>query len=76
MSMRKDFQEKTDGVMGLPTLLTVKGACKALSISRTRLYQLMQSRDIVAKKLGGRTYIPKSNIEIFIENMQEFKPRK
>ena len=46
-------------------------ACKALSIGRTKLYQLLNSGQIKALALGGRTVIQRAEIERFVGSLPQ-----
>lgn len=46
-------------------------ACKALSIGRTKLYELLNSGQIKALALGGRTVIPCAELERFVGSLPQ-----
>lgn len=47
--------------------LTVEETAKELRISRATLYILMKNKRIRVAKIGGRTYIDRTDLEDFIE---------
>lgn len=56
-----DFQRNNE-----PLAYSVKGACSALSIGRTLLYELIAKGKIETRKVGGRTLIPAASIHRFL----------
>jgi excisionase family DNA binding protein len=48
--------------------LSIKDAAKRLSISRSRLYELLSTGLIAARKIGRRTVILESEISRFLES--------
>lgn len=53
--------------------LTIKQACKVSGIGKTKLYELINSGALPAKKLGKSTFILKSDLENFLTNLEEYK---
>ncbi len=49
-----------------PLLLTVADACKRSALSRSRLYLLLQSGEVRAKKLGKRCLIVTESLDSFV----------
>lgn len=52
-------------------LLSIKDACRFLSIGRTTLYALLKEEKIKARKLGKRTLIPHEEIISFINDLPQ-----
>ena len=50
-------------------LVTVPDALYELSISRTRLYELIATGDLVAVKIGQRTLITQQSISSFVDRL-------
>lgn len=55
------------------TLLNITEACEKLRIGRTRLYQILNTGQIKAVRMGKRTFIPAVAIDEFINGLQPFK---
>lgn len=55
------------------TLLNIPEACEKLRVGRTRLYQILNSGQIKAVRIGKKTLIPSASIEDFINRLQPFK---
>lgn len=47
----------------------VPALCAAIGISRSGIDKLLQTGALPARKLGGRTIILKSDLEIFLKNL-------
>ncbi len=54
---------------------TIQEACEALRIGRTKLYELIGQRKIKAVALGGKTLIPRSEIEAFLGALPSIQVR-
>jgi excisionase family DNA binding protein len=52
-------------------LYSVKEACSALSMSRTKLYELIQSGSIRAVKNGVRTFVHIDELQRFAASLPE-----
>lgn len=52
-------------------LLKVNESAAALGITRSRLYQLMQSGELKHVKLGRSTLIPREELESFVARLRE-----
>ena len=48
-------------------LLTVDEAAEALALSRSTIYRLLKSGDLVATRIGTATRIPKSSLDRFVD---------
>ena len=48
---------------------TPREACDALRIGRTKLYELFASGDLKAVALGGKTLIPRDELENFMASL-------
>lgn len=52
---------------GAPLTYSVNEACRVSSLGRTRLYQLIASGRLEARKLGRRTLIPARSLHKLLE---------
>lgn len=52
--------------------LSIEETITATGIGRTKLYQLIGSGALKAKKIGARTIILKSDLEEFLKNLQSY----
>ena len=50
-----------------PLAYSIADACRASSIGRTRLYQLIGEGRLEARKIGKRTLIPAASLRALIE---------
>ena len=48
-------------------LLTVDEVAEALALSRSTIYRLLKSGDLVATRIGTATRIPESSLRRFVE---------
>jgi excisionase family DNA binding protein len=53
-----------------PLLYTIPEAATALRISRTKLYELLDSGDVESVYIGRSRKIPAEALRIFIENLR------
>jgi len=53
------------------TLLSTEEASKILSISRQTLYKLVESREVVGRKVGGQYKFPSNILEDYLERKDE-----
>jgi excisionase family DNA binding protein len=51
-----------------PLVLGVKDAATFVGLSRSRLYELINSHQIDARKLGHRTVVPVASLKAFVAN--------
>jgi excisionase family DNA binding protein len=49
-------------------------AASLLSISRSRLYELIATGEIRARKSGGATLIERAELERYVDSLPEYKP--
>lgn len=61
-----------DDADSIERAFTVPEAAERLGASRSRLYTLIQSGQIVAHKLGRRTVIRQSEIVRFLDTLPEY----
>ena len=54
---------------------TPREACEALCIGRTKLYELIGARKLKAVALGGKTLIPRAEIEQFLSQLPSIQVR-
>ncbi len=52
--------------------LSVEEACAATGLGRTKLYQLINSGELKAHKIGKRTIILKDDLDTFLSNLQSY----
>lgn len=50
-------------------LVSVQEALYQLSISRSRLYDLLAAGDLTAVKIGNRTYITQQSVRDFVDRL-------
>lgn len=50
-----------------PIALGVKDAAAFIGLSKSRLYELIATGDIEARKLGHRTVVPTASLRAFVE---------
>ena len=46
---------------------SIKGACAATSLSRSRIYELLRDKKLESRKIGKRTVIPASSLHRLLE---------
>lgn len=51
----------------IPLTHQVSEACRRLAVGKTALYALIKSGEIRSIKVGGRTLIPESELQGFVE---------
>jgi excisionase family DNA binding protein len=49
-----------------PLVLGVKDAAAFIGLSRSRLYELIEAREIEARKLGARTVVPIASLKAVV----------
>lgn len=54
-------------------LLTIPEACETLKLGRTRLYTLISSGEITARKVGKKTLIEKSELERWVSSLPSYQ---
>lgn len=52
-------------------LLSIEDAAKGLGIGRTKLYQLVQQREIELVKIGSKSLITTSSLEALVSKLSE-----
>ncbi|MBK6896180.1 MAG: helix-turn-helix domain-containing protein [Alphaproteobacteria bacterium] len=52
--------------------LSIEEARAATGLGRTKLYQLINSGELKARKIGKRTIILKEDLEDFLNNLQPY----
>lgn len=55
-------------------LLSIEQARESLGVGKTTLYKLIGEKKIKAKKIGKRTVILKSDLENFLNSLEDYKP--
>lgn len=58
--------------IGMQLALSIKEATAATGIGRTKLYQLINSGEIKARKMGKKTIILKDDLESFLSNLEVY----
>jgi excisionase family DNA binding protein len=51
--------------------LSIPDAAKAAGISRSKLYELIEDKELRSLKIGGRRLIMRSDLEAFLEAARE-----
>jgi len=54
--------------------LSIEEAATAMSIGKTKLYELINSGQIKARKIGIRTIILKADLDTFLFNLENYSP--
>lgn len=52
--------------------LSIEEARAAIGLGRTKIYQLINSGELKARKIGKRTVILKEDLEAFLSNLQPY----
>lgn len=52
--------------------LSIEETCSATRIGKTKIYQLINSGELKAHKIGKRTIILKQDLEAFLNNLQVY----
>jgi len=52
----------------IPITHKIPEACRRISVPRTRMFQLIKDGQIVPIKVGGRTLIPESELQRFVDS--------
>jgi excisionase family DNA binding protein len=52
---------------------TVKQTCALIGVGKTKLYEILGSGELPAKKCGNRTLILKADLEKFLSNLDAYK---
>ena len=53
---------------------TIEQACAVTGIGRTKLYEVLDSRQLPAKKWGKRTLILKADLMKFLASLEAYSP--
>lgn len=56
----------------LPLSLSIQDVKTATGLGLTKIYSLLRSGEIPAKKLGKRTFVLKSDLEDFLNNLDSY----
>jgi excisionase family DNA binding protein len=56
--------------------LSIEEASGAIGVGRTKVYQLINSGELKARKIGARTVILKEDLEAFLNNLQSYTAEK
>lgn len=57
-----------------PIAIGIKEAASIIGVSRAKMYQLLGSGALPARKVGNRTLILKSDLQNFIESAPPYSP--
>ncbi|MCB2066540.1 MAG: helix-turn-helix domain-containing protein [Erythrobacter sp.] len=58
--------------MTTPLTITIPEAVKLTGLSRSRIYEALKSRELVAKKAGRRTLIGFADLEAFLASLPTY----
>lgn len=58
-----------------PISMTIDEACAATGIGRTKLYEVLDSGVLPAKKWGKRTLILKADLQKFLTSLEAYAPQ-
>lgn len=53
--------------------LSIEEVCSSTGLGRTKLYQLMNSGELKAHKIGKRTIILKDDLNEFLNNLEAYQ---
>lgn len=53
--------------------LTINQVCAATGLGRTKIYALIESGQLKARKIGRRTLVLRKDIERFLEESKDYK---
>ncbi len=56
--------------------LSIEEACAATGLGRTKLYELINSGQLRARKIGKRTIILKDDLDAFLSGLQSYPTEK
>lgn len=56
--------------------LSIDQAQEASGLGRTKLYELLRSGQLPARKLGKRTLILRSDLEAFLSNLENYPTKE
>ncbi len=57
-------------------LLSITETLERLNIGRTKLYALLKTGELKARRIYGRTLIAQKDLEEFIENLPQYRDIK
>lgn len=52
---------------------SIEEAAKVVGIGRTKIYEAINQGSLKAKKFGKRTVILKNDLEIFLDNLEDYQ---
>ncbi len=58
-----------------PISMTIDDACTATGIGRTKLYEVLDSGALPAKKWGKRTLILRADLQKFLASLEAYAPQ-
>ncbi len=58
----------------IQTSFSIDEACAATGLGRTKIYQLLNSGEIRAHKIGKRTIILKDDLDAFLNSLETYTP--
>lgn len=53
---------------------SIEETMSATGLGRTKVYQLINSNEIQARKIGTRTIVLKADLEEFLANLESYTP--
>lgn len=56
--------------------LSIEEVCAATGLGRTKIYQLANTGQLKARKIGKRTIVLKDDLESFLNGLQSYSPEK
>lgn len=57
-----------------PQLITIREFCARYSVGRTKVYELLNARELEAKKMGSSTLIVSESAEAWLERLPAYGP--
>ena len=52
---------------------SIPEVCQATGLGKTKLYELIKSGELKAKKIGKRTIILKADLDTFLKGLEPFR---
>ena len=58
---------------GQPEAFTVREFCKRYAVGRTKAYELFNSQEVEARKMGTRTLVSRRSAELWFANLPAYQ---
>ena len=57
-----------------PQLITIREFCSRYAVGRTKAYELLNAREVEAKKIGSSTLIVRDSAEAWLAGLPSYAP--